>query len=82
MKKIFSLILTLTVFLFTISVTTAHAHPGPTDANGGHYCQTNCEKYGLKKGEYHYHNKGNSTTTPSIPKSKTNQPKSRYTLMV
>lgn len=34
------------------------AHPGKTDANGGHTCRTNCEKWGLKQGEYHTHNGG------------------------
>lgn len=34
------------------------AHPGRTDANGGHTCRTNCEKWGLEYGEYHYHNGG------------------------
>lgn len=31
------------------------AHPGRTDANGGHTCRTNCERWGLAYGEYHYH---------------------------
>lgn len=34
------------------------AHPGRTDANGGHTCRTNCEKWGLEYGEYHYHSGG------------------------
>lgn len=60
----------------------ADAHPGRTDANGGHTCRTNCEKWGLEYGEYHYHNGGSSsggsssgssngyssTTTTSAPK--------------
>jgi competence protein ComEC len=36
----------------------ASAHPGRTDSKGGHYCRTNCAKWGLKTGEYHYHNGG------------------------
>ncbi|WCF08735.1 MBL fold metallo-hydrolase [Paenibacillus thiaminolyticus] len=36
------------------------AHPGKTDANGGHTCRTNCAQWGLKDGEYHYHNKDGS----------------------
>lgn len=36
-------------------VTSTFAHPGKLDKNGGHTCHTNCEKYGLKKGQYHYH---------------------------
>lgn len=33
----------------------AFAHPGGTDAKGGHYCRTDCEQWGLKYGEYHFH---------------------------
>ncbi|PAK41585.1 YHYH domain-containing protein, partial [Priestia megaterium] len=38
------------------------AHPGRTDANGGHYCRTNCEKWGYEYGEYHYHNSSTSSS--------------------
>jgi competence protein ComEC len=41
-----------------ISATLSVAHPGGTDANGGHTCRTNCEKWGLEEGEYHLHNSG------------------------
>ncbi len=59
----------LIVCLLLISVDLAAAHPGRTDANGGHTCRTNCEKWGLQYGEYHYHNGGKAssnggTTTP------------------
>ncbi|GAB7053587.1 MULTISPECIES: YHYH domain-containing protein [unclassified Paenibacillus] len=43
----------------------ANAHPGRTDQNGGHTCRTNCEKWGLKYGEYHYHNGGNNSSRSS-----------------
>ena len=33
------------------------AHSGGTDADGGHHCWTDCEKYGYEYGEYHYHDK-------------------------
>ncbi len=53
MKKI---ILTLiAVALIAPSVT--FAHPGRTDKKGGHTCKTNCTKWGLSYGQYHYHNK-------------------------
>lgn len=42
------------------------AHPGGTDANGGHYCRTNCAKWGLQEGEYHYHN-GGGAPPPATP---------------
>ncbi|PGE83953.1 hypothetical protein COM55_18460 [Bacillus pseudomycoides] len=38
------------------STTAAYASPGGLDKNGGHTCRTNCGKYGLETGEYHYHN--------------------------
>ncbi|NQX45364.1 MBL fold metallo-hydrolase [Paenibacillus tritici] len=46
----------------------AEAHPGRTDANGGHYCRTNCAKWGLENGEYHYHNGGGSKPAPAATK--------------
>ena len=70
MKKI---IIGLLFFaLFTASTSVVDAHPGRTDKNGGHYCWTNCEKWGLKYGEYHYHNGASSskqtkkTTKPQL----------------
>lgn len=33
----------------------ALAHPGRTNVSGCHTCKTNCESWGLKKGEYHCH---------------------------
>ncbi|MFD4708042.1 YHYH domain-containing protein [Gottfriedia sp. NPDC058432] len=62
MKKTLLLILFL-VFQLFISNEKSYASPGRTDANCGHRCYTNCEKYGLKYGEYHYHNGGNSDNT-------------------
>ncbi|MFC6649472.1 hypothetical protein [Paenibacillus rhizoplanae] len=47
-KSYFSwLIALLLIFLPVI----AEAHPGRTDTNGGHYCRTNCAKWGAKAGE-------------------------------
>lgn len=63
MKKIYSGILCL-MLIFSIGAL-AEAHPGRTDANGGHTCRTNCEKWGLEYGEYHYHNGGKSSGSSS-----------------
>ncbi len=52
MKK--TAILTL-LALFLLAPFT-YAHPGRTDKKGGHTCRTNCPKWGLKYGQYHYHN--------------------------
>lgn len=54
MKKWFAFSM-LSVLLFS---STSYAHPGRTDANGGHTCRTNCEKWGLEYGEYHDHHGG------------------------
>ncbi|MFC0394014.1 MBL fold metallo-hydrolase [Paenibacillus mendelii] len=51
----------------------AIAHPGRTDADGGHYCRTNCAKWGLEDGEYHKHD-GSSAATEKEP-VKTEEPK-------
>lgn len=50
------------VLLLMVS-STAFAHPGRTDSKGGHYCRTNCAKWGLEDGQYHYHNGGSSSGT-------------------
>ncbi|WP_420178341.1 copper amine oxidase N-terminal domain-containing protein [Ornithinibacillus scapharcae] len=43
-----------------------NAHPGRTDSNGGHYCWTNCSKWGLSYGEYHYHNSAKNYNPPKV----------------
>lgn len=48
--------------LFLLSGTLASAHPGRTDARGGHTCWTNCSRWGLEYGQYHYHNGGGSSS--------------------
>lgn len=55
MKK--ASLLLMVMILFFLSYT-AEAHPGRTDSSGGHTCRTNCGKWGLSTGEYHYHNGG------------------------
>lgn len=60
-KKILSILMVFTLLLSFVPL--ASAHPGRTDANGGHTCKTNCAKWGLKDGEYHYHNSDNKNTT-------------------
>ncbi|MCM3129701.1 copper amine oxidase N-terminal domain-containing protein [Paenibacillus provencensis] len=73
----------LTLFLLSSS-TSVLAHPGRTDSNGGHTCWTNCAKWGLEYGEYHYHNGGSSssstkssgsTSSPSTKKTNPAKPK-------
>lgn len=60
------LLLTTSVALLVAPIS-AYAHPGRTDANGGHTCRTNCEKWGLQYGEYHYHNKPASSSGATSP---------------
>ncbi|WP_412728633.1 YHYH domain-containing protein [Cytobacillus kochii] len=78
MKKISCLLVFL--FLVNYSLNVVYAHPGRTDSNGGHTCRTNCEKWGLKYGEYHFHNGGGTSgsssnnTNTSNNVSSTNKP--------
>lgn len=66
-----------TIALLLVSGSVVSAHPGRTDANGGHTCRTNCERWGLSYGEYHYHNGGGSssgsTSSSSTPKAKSSK---------
>ncbi|KIL35203.1 competence protein [Cohnella kolymensis] len=57
------------IILILFTTNSALAHPGRTDGSGGHTCRTNCEKWGLDQGEYHYHN-GGSTKAPAPAPSK------------
>lgn len=50
--KFFILITFIGLLILPLST---FAHPGRTDRKGGHYCWTNCKKWGLKYGQYHYH---------------------------
>ena len=50
------------IFVLALDIT---AHPGRTDANGCHYCRTNCEQYGLQQDEYHCHNDEAASTASS-----------------
>lgn len=58
MTKRYVAVLLGLILLFTSTI--ALAHPGRTDSRGGHTCRTNCTKWGLDYGEYHYHNGGGS----------------------
>ncbi len=46
-KKIF---LASSICCILLLPSLASAHPGRTDSNGGHYCRTNCAKWGLETG--------------------------------
>ena len=79
-QQVKKLLLTTSVALLVAPIS-AYAHPGRTDANGGHTCRTNCEKWGLQYGEYHYHNKPASSggTTSPAPSQNNNGAVSRET---
>lgn len=72
MRKIFYLTLSLLCLLSLLSPSISNAHPGRTDSNGGHTCHTNCEKWGLESGEYHYHNDGGGSKSNSETNSNSN----------
>lgn len=81
-KAIFSIFMSVLLLLLPV---VASAHPGRTDANGGHYCRTNCAKWGLKDGEYHYPNGGGSSSSSTKTEEKKaevkkSEPKSNVTL--
>lgn len=61
------------MLLMTSSIA-VNAHPGRTDSNGGHYCWTNCERWGYEYGEYHYHNGGNTSKPQTAKSLKTQAP--------
>lgn len=74
MKKRLLLVAAFILVIFQLTAISASAHPGRTDANGGHVCKTNCAKWGLKNGQYHYHNPDGSATLTK-PGSQTTKPK-------
>lgn len=53
------------VLALLITTTSSFAHPGNTDSQGGHTCRTNCERWGLRYGEYHFH--GRPAPAPNRP---------------
>jgi len=65
MRKILYLSMSVLFCLTLLLPSITNAHPGNTDSNGGHTCRTNCEKWGLEYGEYHYHNEGGSSDSSS-----------------
>lgn len=82
-KKILSLIMVLALLLSFVPL--ASAHPGRTDANGGHTCKTNCADWGLKNGEYHYHNSDGTIkkeTTKTTTKESTTKKSTQDSLVL
>lgn len=65
MKSKRIILIVVVVFIFLCNSLIVSAHPGRTDKKGGHTCRTNCQKYGLSYGEYHYHNEGSSVSNSS-----------------
>lgn len=60
MKKVVGVMIFVLCFC---QIMVVQGHPGRTDANGCHYCRTNCANWGLQNGEYHCHNGGSSTNS-------------------
>lgn len=65
MRKSVYVLVSLLFYFMIVSPVSSDAHPGRTDSNGGHTCHTNCEKWGLEYGEYHYHNGGDTSDSGS-----------------
>jgi len=53
------------------------AHPGNVDQSGGHTCSTNCAKYGLDNGQYHFHRTARSADSSRLNGSNT-EPRATY----
>lgn len=75
MKGIFKVAIFTFLFLSSCLFTqkVIFAHPGGTDADGGHYCHTDCEDWELEYEEYHYHDSveiDNEYDTEDITKDK------------
>ncbi|WP_326847622.1 YHYH domain-containing protein [Paenibacillus alvei] len=66
---------TACIITLTSLTSVASGHPGRTDAKGGHTCKTNCAKWGLKNGEYHYHHGSSSSSSKKSGSSKSSSPK-------
>lgn len=63
MKRNLLTLVLIVLFLVGLQPLVTQAHPGRTDSSGGHTCKTNCDNWGLKDGEYHYHNGSDSTNS-------------------
>lgn len=46
----------LLILFLLLTPIIAWAHPGNTASDGGHYCWTNCDEWGVPYGERHFHN--------------------------
>ena len=68
----FKLICVVLLCFLLITPNKVGAHPGRTDANGCHYCRTNCAKWGLSDGQYHCHNGGGYNSSSSNSYNSTN----------
>lgn len=68
----FKLICVVLLCFLLITPSKVEAHPGRTDANGCHYCRTNCAKWGLRTGQYHCHNGGGYNSSSSNSYNSTN----------
>lgn len=71
MRKL--IILTLISTLWIVSHNVSSAHPGRTDSDGGHRCWTNCEKWGLEYGEYHYHDQPSTKSSKNYNNDKSDR---------
>ncbi len=65
--KLLSIIISIAIISTPVL---AEAHPGRTDANGGHVCRTNCEKWGVAKNQWHKHNDGTNLKATKVAKTK------------
>ncbi len=76
-SKKFLGIVTLLLFLTVNMVlpSTIFAHPGRVDGNGGHYCRSNCDKYGVPWNEWHSNTGSNPSSPPPAPTVDNSKPR-------
>lgn len=53
--------------LFVASPLLVSAHPGNTDSNGGHYCRTNYDYWGVPWNQWHSHSGSSYRSPVSVP---------------
>ena len=66
MRKAIVLNIVLIFLAALIGSSSIYAHPGRMDANGCHYCRTNCDKWGVAWDERHCHGGGGSSTESTV----------------
>ncbi len=75
---------TLTLILFLgsniVLPSTLFAHPGRTAGDGGHYCRTNCSRWGVPWNRRHFHGRSAPAPKKRAPKKRKAKSSTRIAL--